>query len=185
MKARLSRPKRSNPSVAWEGNSERRGRAKRAQRACEPERKESAAFSLGRLVFAAAAGWAEKRRAPMRRGPPFLPSGAPLAPLAQKAFSTACCSTRPGCLGWPRSEVALGAPSLLRAVWRASCALWARRAPSAARRPPLRLTANGPLGALNRRRRSEPPVPAPVYQSRRQARLLSRSAAPPPLRPQA
>ena len=71
MKARLSRPKRSNPSVAWEGNSERRGRAKRAQRACEPERKESAAFSLGRVVFAAAAGWAEKEER-RRAAAPFL-----------------------------------------------------------------------------------------------------------------
>ena len=61
MKARLNRPNARAQASPVKEEAERRGRAKRARRACEPERKESAAFSLGWLVFAAAAGWARTR----------------------------------------------------------------------------------------------------------------------------
>ena len=61
MKARLNRPNSRTQASPGKEEAERRGQAKRARRAREPERKESAAFSLGWLAFAAAAGWARAR----------------------------------------------------------------------------------------------------------------------------
>ena len=83
----------------------------------------------------------------------------------------------------------LGTPLLLQTAWRnsASCTLCA---PGLGRRlqpldaPPLRLTANGALGTLNRKRKSEPPIPAPICQSRGQATSPAKTSSLGRLKPQ-
>ena len=105
MKARLSRPKRSIASVAWEGRSgeARASKARAARVRARAQRKRPPFRWGGSLSRRPLAGWAEKRptRGPFSCPPArlWLHCARAAALLQQITFSTASCSARPCLLG--------------------------------------------------------------------------------------